>query len=134
MKTDWNLIREMMNTAIDSCEQIEAAGFDESHRSATVTINGAECTVMDFLISAWTLPENLRYKIIRDRHDAGSDAPYVPEAARILQAMAQACSELVGAVSQPSTQQAIAGMNRWFTSHAVPHVVAAITQAKRSEG
>ncbi|OLS60441.1 hypothetical protein [Pseudomonas putida] len=46
MKTDWNLIREMMNTAIDSCEQIEAAGFDESLRSATINISGVECTVM----------------------------------------------------------------------------------------
>ena len=32
MKTDWDLIREMMNTAIDACEQIEAMGYAERHR------------------------------------------------------------------------------------------------------
>jgi hypothetical protein len=29
MKTEWELIRTMMNTAIDSCEQIEAMGYSE---------------------------------------------------------------------------------------------------------
>ncbi|NIE73196.1 hypothetical protein F3J44_25950 [Pantoea sp. Tr-811] len=133
MKTDWNLIREMMNTAIDSCEQIDAAGFDESLRSAVININGVEYTVMEFLISAWTMPENIRYKIIRDRHDTQTDSPYVPEAARILQAMAQACSELIGAGSLPSSQQAIAGMNHWFKSYAVPHIVAAVAQSRESK-
>ncbi|WP_234452953.1 hypothetical protein [Pseudomonas sp. SW-3] len=42
MKTDWQQIREMMNTVIDSCEQIETAGFREEHRSATVEIKGVE--------------------------------------------------------------------------------------------
>jgi hypothetical protein len=33
------------------------------------------------MVSAWILPENLRYQIIRDRHESGVDLPYVPEAA-----------------------------------------------------
>ena len=52
MKTDWQQIREMMNTVIDSCEQIETAGFNEEHRSATVEIKGVDYSVQEFLISA----------------------------------------------------------------------------------
>jgi hypothetical protein len=111
MKTDWQQIREMMNTVIDSCEQIETAGFNEEHRSATVEIKGVDYSVQEFLISAWTLPENIRFQIIRERHETGNDLPYVPEAARILVSMAQACAELVGAADTAPAQKAIAGMN-----------------------
>ncbi|MHC8395574.1 hypothetical protein ACYZT8_18270 [Pseudomonas sp. LB3P93] len=131
MKTDWQQIREMMNTVIDSCEQIESAGFNEEHRSATVKIKGVDYTVQEFLISAWTLPENIRYQIIRERHEAGNDLPYVPEAARILVSMAQACAELVGAADTAPAQKAIAGMNRWYKAYAVPHMTAAIGLAKK---
>ncbi|MBC3948765.1 hypothetical protein [Pseudomonas folii] len=130
MKTDWQQIRDMMNTVIDSCEQIEAAGYREEHRSATVEIQNVHYSVQDFLISAWTLPENIRYQIIRERHERGADLPYVPEAARILVAMAQACSELVGAAEAAPAQKAIAGMNHWFKAYAIPNVVTAIEQAK----
>lgn len=105
MKTDWQQIREMMSTVIDSCELIETAGFNEEHRSATVEIKGVDYSVQDFLISAWTLPENIRYQIIRERHEAGNDLPYVPEAARILVSMAQACAELVGAAETAPAQK-----------------------------
>jgi hypothetical protein len=39
----------------------------------------------------------LTYQIVRDRHDAGADAPYVLEATRVIRAMGEACAELVGA-------------------------------------
>ncbi len=29
MKTDWDLIREMMSAAIDTCERIDACGYSE---------------------------------------------------------------------------------------------------------
>ncbi|BAV74748.1 hypothetical protein PCAU_2539 [Pseudomonas chlororaphis subsp. aurantiaca] len=131
MKTDWQQIREMMNTVIDSCEQIETAGFNEEHRSATVKIEGVDYSVQEFLISAWTLPENIRYQIIRERHESGNDLPYVPEAARILVSMAQACAELVGAADTAPAQKAIAGMNHWYKAYAVPHMTAAIRLAKK---
>lgn len=131
MKTDWRQIREMMNTAIDSCEQIEAAGFSEEHRSATVEINGVDYSVQKFLISAWTLPENIRYQIIRERHDAGSDLPYVPELARILVAMAQASAELVGAYDTAPAKKAIEGMNHWYKAYAVPHMTTALAAANK---
>ena len=126
MQTDWQQIREMMNTVIDSCEQIETAGFREEHRAATVDIKGIDYSVQEFLISAWTLPENIRYQIIRERHEAGGDLPYVPEAARILVAMAQACAELVGAHDIAPAKKAIEGMNHWYKGYAVPHVMTAI--------
>ena len=94
--TDWTLIREMMATAIDACERLEAAGYRENDRDAVVTMHGQDVSVHDFLVSAWTYPEAIRYAIIRNRHDSGDDRAYVPEAARIILAMAQAASELIG--------------------------------------
>ncbi|WP_155255685.1 hypothetical protein [Bradyrhizobium elkanii] len=82
MPTDWNLIREMMAAVIDSCEQIEATGYTERDRDVTVDISGRKVSVQEFMVSAWTLPENLRYWIIRDRHDKGVDLPYIPDVSR----------------------------------------------------
>lgn len=130
MKTDWQQIREMMNTVIDSCEQIETAGFNEEHRSATVEIKSVDYTVQEFLISAWTLPENIRYRIIRERNEAGNDLPYAPEAARILASMTQACAELVGAADTATAQKAIAGMNHWYKAYALPNMTTATRLAK----
>ena len=129
MKTDWQQIRDMMNTVIDTCEQLEAAGLREEHRDVTVHVNGIDCTIQEFLISAWTLPENIRYQIIRERHETRDDLPYVPEAARILVAMAQACAELVGARDSAPAKTAIEGMNHWYKAYAVPHMTAAIKGA-----
>lgn len=133
MKTDWQQIREMMNTVIDSCEQIETAGFNEDHRSATVETRGVHYSVQEFLISAWTLPENIRYQIIRERLEAGDDLPYIPEAARILVSMAQACAELVGAADTAPAQKAIAGMNHRYKAYAIPHMTTAIRQARKPD-
>ncbi|MFK4259842.1 hypothetical protein [Agrobacterium tumefaciens] len=58
MKTDWNLIREMMGAAIDACERIEAAGYTENDRDASIDVGGQQVSVHDFLVDAWTLPEN----------------------------------------------------------------------------
>ena len=132
MQTDWKQIREMMNTVIDSCEAIENAGYREDHRDAMVEINGHAYSVHEFLISAWTLPENLRYRIIQERHDKGVSLPYVPESARMLVAMAQTCSELIGAKETAPAQQAIKDMNHWFNSYAVPAIKKAIEQAEQA--
>jgi hypothetical protein len=133
MKTDWKQIREMMNTAIDSCEQIEAAGYTEQYRSASVTIEGREYTVQDFLVSAWTLPESIRYKIVHDRHNKGVDLPYTPESSRIILAMAQACVELIGAKDAAPAEKPIEGMKRWFVDYAVPNLKLAIESAKQKD-
>ncbi|WP_025129522.1 hypothetical protein [Pseudomonas sp. PH1b] len=131
MQTDWQQIRDMMNTVIDSCEQIENSGYGEAYRSARVSIDGRDYSVHEFLISAWTLPENIRYQIIQERHDQGASLPYVPESARALVAMAQACAELIGAGEKAPAQQAIKGMNHWYRQYAVPHIRSALEQAKK---
>ena len=130
MPTDWNLIREMMAAVIDSCEQIEAAGYTERDRDLTVDISGQKVSVQEFMVSAWTLPENLRYRIIRDRHDTGVDLPYIPEVARVMVRMAEACSELVGAgEAKPAEEQARSAI-QWYRAHAVPHIQRAIAVAR----
>jgi len=122
MSTDWNLIRTMMETAIAACERLEALGVREEHRAAVVNLNGPPVTVFDVLTSAWTYPETLRYEIIRQRHEAGLDQPYVPESARILVNVAQACAELIDAGTNAPTDEACRKMVRWFNDHALPHV------------
>jgi hypothetical protein len=104
--TDWNTVRAMMACAIDVCEQLERAGYREAHRDLRVAVAGQTVSVQDILVSAWTMPENLRYAIIRDRHDRGADLAYVPETARILGATAAACGELLGAAeAMPAAEQ-----------------------------
>jgi hypothetical protein len=130
MSTDWKLIREMMAAAIDSCEQIESAGYTELDRSLTVDISGEKVSVYEFMISAWTLPENLRYRIIRDRHDKGIDLPYVPEAARIIIRMAEACAELIGAGEANPAEEEARSAIQWYRARAVPRVQQAIAMAR----
>ena len=128
MKTDWSLIREAINAAIDSCERLEQAGYTEAHRARTVDVNGHAVSVQEFLISAWTLPENARYALIRARHDSHRDLPYVPESARILNAVAAACSELVGAGELPAAEVTMRAMIDWYRQHFDPHMQQAITK------
>lgn len=132
MKTDWNLIREMMGAAIDACERIEATGYNENDRDATIDVGAQKVSVYDFLVSAWTLPENLRYQIIRERHDQATDLPYVPETARILVAMAQASAELIGVGDTAPAGNGIQKMIQWFENHAAPGVEQAITDRRRA--
>ena len=131
MKTDWPLIREMMNAAIDACERIEATGFEPTDRDATTTVNGQAVSVSDFLTSGWSLPETVRYSIIRARHDAGNDLPYVPETARILTAMAAASAELIGALGQNPASGDVRRMIEWFKLHAATGVEKAVAERLR---
>ncbi len=131
MKTDWNLIREMIGAAIDACERIEAAGCSESDRDATVEVGGQRVSVHDFLVSAWTLPENLRYQIIRERHAQAANLAYVPETARILVATAQASVELIGAGETSPAGNDIRKMIQWFGTHAAPGIEQAIADRRR---
>jgi hypothetical protein len=126
MKTDWKLIREAMNTVIDSCERLERNGFAERHRDLTIDVRGRPISVYEFMVSAWTMPENARYEIVRKRHDDHIDLPYVPETARIMTAMAAACAELVGAGEAASVGDPVRGMIRWYRNHFDPHVERAI--------
>ncbi len=131
MKTDWNLIRTMMGAAIDTCERIEAAGYTENDREVTIDVRSQQISIYEFLVSAWTLPENIRYQIIRERHDKGIDLPYVPEAARILVAMALAGAELIGAGDANPAEDGIQNMIQWFNNYAAPHIEQAIADHRR---
>lgn len=132
MKTDWNVVRDLMNAAINACERIEASGYVEADRDAVTDIAGQEVSVQDLLVSAWTYPENLRYQIIRERHDAGGDLPYVPETARILLAMSQAAAELVNAGDVTPAEEKLRKMIIWFDSHLASGIEAATANRKQA--
>jgi hypothetical protein len=70
MKTDWNLIRELMNSVIDACEKIEK--LDLTTLELDTPLSTAPANVFDALQSSWTYPENVRYDVIRARHMAGT--------------------------------------------------------------
>ncbi|MBP1853512.1 hypothetical protein [Rhizobium halophytocola] len=125
--TDWNVIRGMMAAAIDACERVEATGVQEGDREAVVRLLGQDVSVFDLLTSAWTYPENIRYAIIRERHDRGDNLAHVPEFARILVAMAQAAAETIGSSEghAPAGAQ-IDAMIAWYGDHAVPGIEKAI--------
>ncbi|MGC4409491.1 hypothetical protein D4A92_20340 [Rhizobium rosettiformans] len=128
--TDWMMVRQMMNAAIDFCEKVEASGCRESDRSATTVVNGQAVSVQDVLASAWTYPETMRYAIIRQRHEADDDLAYVPETARILKAMAEACAELCGAKAGAAEAAGVAGMLAWFQTHAGDTLESAIAKRR----
>lgn len=130
MTTDWDQIPAMMNAAIDTCERIEASGYSAADRDATVAVNGQEVSVGDILASAWTYPENLRYAILRARHEAGADLAYRPETARILVAMAEAGAELIGAGETRPAARDIQAMVDWFRDHAAPSLERAIADRR----
>lgn len=69
MATDWQTSRELMSAAIDFAEAVETAGFSEEDRSLIVQAGRAPHNLYDFMVSAYTMPEALRYDIIRQRHN-----------------------------------------------------------------
>lgn len=132
MKADWNVIRGMMNAAINACERIEVSGCVETDRDATINIGSQQVSVHDMLVSAWTYPENLRYLIIRERHEKETDLPYVPKTARILLAMSQAAAELVNAGDVTPAQEKVHEMIAWFDNHLVPGIESATATRQKT--
>jgi len=122
VKTDWNMIKKMMNAAISACESIEKTGYAEGDRDAIINIGGQDVSVHYMLVSAWTYPESLRYQIIHERHKTDSDLTYVPETAQILLAMSQAASELVNGGHTAPAQKQLQEMIIWFDSHLAPSI------------
>jgi len=133
--TDWALIRKLMNAAIDTCENIENLGVNESHRSVvvkdTVTIN-------DYLISAWAAPENLTRQVICKSHELGQSKPYTDELARTMSSIGSLCSELVKLenIDQKSDSQNplsikddIEQLCNWYETYCVPELQKAMNAA-----
>jgi hypothetical protein len=132
MRTDWDLVRTMMNAAIDACEQMEKLGIGEADRDARADVAGRTVSVFDTLVSSWTYPERVRYQIIRERHEKGADLPHVPDAARLLVSMAQACGELVGARDSAPADAACRAMARWYGDHALPTIARALENPRKA--
>ena len=122
MATDWALIRDLMAAVIDSAEDIEASGYGERDQDRTVQVGAQAVSLHDVMVSAQTIAEDLRYRIIRDRHDAGADAPYVPETARMILRMAEACAELIGAAEAKPAEAQARHVIDWYRGHALPLV------------
>lgn len=115
-----------MASAIDACERLEGLGLSEGDREAVTTTDGQRVSVFDILTSTWIYPESLRYRIIRQRHEIGADLPYVPETARVVVNVAQACAELIGSGSPAPVDDMCRKMVRWYREHAVPLVEQAV--------
>lgn len=126
MKTDWQTIRELMSAAIDFAEAVETAGFSEEDRNLMVQAGAHSVSLYEFMVSAHTLPEALRYDIIRQRHDKGADAPYVSEFSRIIKSMSEACAELVGAADTKPADKQIQMAISWYRNHAIPNIQRAL--------
>ena len=141
MKTDWELIRKLMNSTIDACEAVDAENITAHDRDATTDVGGFDVSVWDLMQSAWVYPENLTYSVIRAQHKLNGDKPYTSELARTVSNVGRLCAELVDA---PDTTSKVSGVNphqpganesvdemvaqlaSWYTSHMVPNVKSAI--------
>ena len=96
MSTDWNLIRKLLNAAIDACEETDRLKIDADEKSLTTKVGSQDVSVWDFLQSAWIYPENLRDSIIRLRNKIGEDRKFTNEIQRTLQNVSILASELSG--------------------------------------
>jgi hypothetical protein len=126
MKTDWELIRTSMMAAIDTCEQLEATNLTEWDKGKSIYFKGHDVSISDAITSAWIYPEKLRYEVVRQRHSEGCDQPYVPETARIIVSVAEACAELIGAGMPAPMELSFKQLASWYRDHAVPLVDAVL--------
>lgn len=144
MTTDWGLIRRVMNSALDACERLDRIGITEDDRSASTRVGEVDIRVWDFLQSAWVMPENFAYMVVRLRHDLNDDTPYTTEQARILKGVADFCSELIGARQldvrvnsvdphaldrAKSLRELAEALERWYTKEFVDGVSAALANS-----
>lgn len=148
MKTDWNLIKNVMNAAIDACEAVDRENLAEQERSATTNVAGVDVSVSDLMQSAWVYPENLSYSVIRTQHKLNCDKHYSSELARVISNVGKLCGELVDAqdtTSQvtginpympnhsESVEEMVTHLSQWYRHHMVVNVKAAINQTRDSD-
>jgi len=97
MKTNWNLIREVMNGTIDACEAVEKLEPDlfkgeyEARSDYQSDVN-----VGDFLNRFHDYPHGSQRDIIRIRSHLGCDQKHLGVFARALINTAKACAEAIG--------------------------------------
>lgn len=148
MTTDWKLIRNLMNSALDALEAADRHGPLENKRAATTDVKGVPVNVFSFMQSAWTYPENLKYTLIRARHELQQNKPYTPEVARALFKVAEVCAELVGCSNTTakvvgvdphdpkqakSIEEMVLGLANWYREHFTPGLSDAVRNADKSE-
>jgi len=102
MATDWKLIRNLMNTVLDCCEDVEKLQIKEEEWAVTTPIGDQEVSVYDLLQSAWRYPENLKDCLIRARHEMGQDRHFLPDIHRSLVKSCEIAAELIG-LEKPDT-------------------------------
>ena len=130
MKTDWQLIRELMNSVIDACEDIENLDVTEDERNMPLTASPAN--VWDAIQGSWIYPENVHYEVIRIRHDLENDKYTTPESARALVNAAKVCAELIGAGQAQSIQDPVKKLAQWYPTQLVPQITNAIEKKRQS--
>lgn len=147
MPTDWNLIRELVNSALDACEALDRLEITDDERSATIRTEHGQFSgsVWDALQSAHTFPENVRYMVIRGRGQLDDSAPFVQPVSRMLQQVGSLAAELVGAqqLQVPvkgidpyspergqSIESAIQNLAEWYESHLVPNIEGALARTR----
>ena len=124
MKTDWQLIRDLMNSVIDSCGAIENLELTDEDKNAL--LQSAPASVWDALQSTWTYPENVQYEVIRARHGLNIDKSHTPEAARALVNAAKACAELIEGGDAEQIRDSVRKLTQWYSTHLVPQVTQAV--------
>jgi hypothetical protein len=116
MKTDWQLIREVMNATIDACEKLEVLEVTPAEKGDPRARWGdyeSGVSVGDFFDRFWRYPEGSQRDIIRLRSRLGiGDQTYYSDFARALINTAAACAEIIG-VSQEDLDR----RNDEFESH-----------------
>jgi hypothetical protein len=130
MKTDWNLIRELMNSVIDACEAVENLGPTDDEVNLPLAVSPAN--VRDAIQSSWIYPENVQYDVIRIRHELGNDKHFTPESARALVNAANVCAELIGAGEAQPIQDSVRKLAQWYPTHMVPQITSAIETNRKS--
>lgn len=131
MKTDWDLIRKLMNSAIDACEKVEELELSKDD-NIIIEVQGQKVSIWDFLQSSWIYPENLTNDVVRARHQLNFDEPYRSELARTLIKMAELCAETVnakeavdlelkqgGAIPDTSIRMILENLSSWYENHMI---------------
>lgn len=96
MATNWNLLREVMNSTIDACEAVEKSNPDlfAGEYGARSDFQEDVC-VGDFLNRFWEYPEGAARDIVKLRSNLGAHQKHPPEIARAFVNTAVACAEAI---------------------------------------
>ena len=105
-KTDWGLIREVMNGTLDACEKLEDLAPDGSKGEYAVSPESfPQETVGGFLGRFVMYPERTQREILRLRARLGDEQPVLSQLGRSLVYTAMACAETIGLSDEKLKQE-----------------------------